>query len=194
MGIEYAPTKKAHAPLARPTRNPARSGWRLRGSRVLHGVATGLFLVAIGVMLFEGLSRALFDRSWFWAEESVRYLMVWAFFLTLGVSGRAGHHIRSELLVDHLGPRLRRACHLLASLVGIAFCGLLFYASLPQVQRYYTMGMMTESNLDLPVWLLFLIMPLGALLYLTYYIGCTVRAWRGEDPFCNPDKAEGSPL
>jgi TRAP-type C4-dicarboxylate transport system permease small subunit len=194
MGIEYAPMKKAPASLhqhalARPRRN-----WRRLGGRLLHNVATCLFIVSIVVMLFEGLSRAIFDRSWFWAEESVRYLMVWAFFLTLGVAGSAGHHIRTELLVDHLGPRLRKTCHVLASLVGVLFCGLLFYASLPQVHRYYTMGMMTESNLDLPVWLLFLIMPLGALLYLAYYLRCVMRAWRGEDPFTNPDKPEGSLL
>ncbi|MCQ4321740.1 TRAP transporter small permease [Stutzerimonas stutzeri] len=188
-------TNKAHASLRqRDARRTASGRLGLSGGQLLHSIATCVFLVSIAVMLFEGVSRAAFDRSWFWAEESVRYLMVWAFFLTLGVTGRAGHHIRTELLVDHLGPRLRKTCHLLASLVGVAFCGLLFYASLPQVQRYYTMGMMTESNLDLPVWLLFLIMPLGALLYLTYYLGCTVRAWRGEDPFSNPEKAEGSPL
>lgn len=195
MGVEYVPTEKTHAPVPqRALPSSGRAGWQLAGGRLLHNIATCLFLLSIVVMLFEGLSRAVLDLSWFWAEESVRYLMVWAFFLTLGVTGRAGHHIRTELLVDHLGPRLRKACHLIASLVGVAFCSLLFYASLPQVHRYYTMGMMTESNLDLPVWLLFLIMPLGALLYLAYYIGCVVRAWRGEDPFTNPEKAEGSPL
>ena len=195
MGIDYMPVKKAPPADSQPVlTRPGGAGWGLTGGRLLHNVATCLFLVSIAVMLFEGLSRAVLDLSWFWAEESVRYLMVWAFFLTLGVTGRAGHHIRTELLVDHLGPRLRKTCHLLASLVGIAFCSLLFYASLPQVHRYYTMGMMTESNLDLPVWLLFLIMPLGALLYLAYYIGCLVRAWRGEDPFATSDKVEGSPL
>lgn len=162
-----------------------RSLWLAFERKVLLNVATVMFLVATAIMLFEGISRAAFDSSSFWAEEGVRYLMIWAFFLTLGVAGNAGNHIRTELLVERLGPRLQKACHVLSSLVGVAFCGLLFYASLPQVHRYYTMGMMTESNLDLPLWLLFLVMPLGALLFLAYYLRCLVIALKGNDPFGN---------
>lgn len=160
-----------------------RSVWLLFERKVLLNLATILFLLATAIMLFEGICRAAFDSSAFWAEEGVRYLMIWAFFLTLGVAGHSGNHIRTELLVEHLGPRLRRLCHVLSSLVGVLFCGLLFYASLPQVHRYYTMGMMTESNLDLPLWLLFLVMPLGALLFLSYYLRCLVIAVKGGDPF-----------
>lgn len=189
------PMKKAQAPLhEQPLSQPRRSLWLLFERKVLLRIATCMFLVAIAVMLFEGISRAFFDESWFWAEEAVRYLMVWAFFLTLGAAGNAGHHIRTELLVERLNPRLRKFCHVLASFIGVAFCALLFYASLPQVHRYYTMGMMTESNLDLPVWLLFLVMPLGALLYLTYYLRCLTRAWRGADPFPRTDAAQDTPL
>lgn len=162
-----------------------RSLWLLFERKVLLNLATIMFLLATAIMLLEGISRAAFDSSAFWAEEGVRYLMIWAFFLTLGVAGHSGNHIRTELLVEHLGPRLRRLCHVLSSLVGVLFCGLLFYASLPQVHRYYTMGMMTESNLDLPLWLLFLVMPIGALLFLAYYLRCLVIALKGNDPFGN---------
>jgi len=164
---------------------PRRSLWLLFERKVLLNVATVMFLVATAIMLIEGISRAALDSSSFWAEESVRYLMVWAFFLTLGVAGNAGNHIRTELLVERLGPRLKKLCHVLSSLIGVTFCGLLFYASLPQVHRYYTMGMMTESNLDLPLWLLFMVMPLGALLFLAYYLRCLVVAVKGNDPFGN---------
>lgn len=162
-----------------------RNFWQFFERKVLLNVATVMFLVSTAIMLFEGISRAAFDSSAFWAEESVRYLMIWAFFLTLGVAGNAGNHIRTELLVERLSPRLKSICHVASSLAGIAFCGLLFYASLPQVHRYYTMGMMTESNLDLPLWFLFLVMPLGALLFLTYYLRCLVTALKGGDPFGN---------
>jgi len=162
---------------------PRRSLWLLFERNVLLNVATVMFLLSTAIMLFEGVSRAAFNSSSFWAEESVRYLMVWSFFLTLGVAGNANHHIRTELLLDRLGPRMKSVCHVAASLVGMVFCGLLFFASLPQIHRYYTMGMMTESNLDLPLWLLFAVMPLGALLFLAYYLRCLVIALKGKDPF-----------
>ncbi|MCF4997562.1 TRAP transporter small permease subunit [Pseudomonas syringae] len=169
----------------RETSKARRSLWLLFERKVLLNVATAMFLLSTAIMLFEGISRAAFDSSAFWAEESVRYLMVWSFFLTLGVSGNAGNHIRTDLLLERLGPRARSVCHVASSLVGITFCALLFFASLPQVHRYYTMGMMTESNLDLPLWFLFLVMPIGALLFLAYYLRCLVIALKGKDPFGN---------
>ena len=177
MSVQITPETLQEMPKAR------RSLWLLFERKILLNVATVMFLLSTAIMLFEGVSRAAFDSSAFWAEESVRYLMLWAFFLTLGVTGTAGNHIRTELLLERLGPRARSFCHVTSSLVGIAFCGLLFFASLPQVQRYYTMGMMTESNLDLPLWFLFLVMPIGALLFLVYYLRCLVIALKGKDPF-----------
>lgn len=168
-----------------PAQPAQRSFWLIVERNVLLNVATVMFLLSTAIMLYEGVCRAAFDTSSFWAEEAVRYLMIWAFFMTLGVAGNAGNHIRTELLVERLGPLGKKFCHVASSLAGIAFCGLLFYAALPQVSRYYSMGMMTESNLDLPLWLLFLIMPLGALLFMTYYLRCLVLALKGRDPFGN---------
>lgn len=167
--------------------------WLLFERKVLLNVATCMFMLAIAVMLYEGVLRATVGTSAFWAEESVRYLMVWAFFLTLGAAGNAGNHIRTEMLVERLPPALKKTCLVFSSLVGVGFCSLLFYAALPQVKRYYTMGMVTESNLDLPLWLLFSVMPLGALLFLTYYLRCLIIALRGRDPFGN-DEISGSQL
>lgn len=177
------------------TRSASRKGlWARFESNILLNVATMMFVGSCLVMLFEGGSRAFFDSSAFWAEESVRYLMVWAFFLTLGVSGRAGHHIRTDLLVERLGPRLQRCANIFSSVAGIGFCVLLFCAAIPQLMRYHSMGMMTESNLDLPLWLLFMVMPIGAVLLSTYYIRCLVKAIRGENPFASGHEPNGSQL
>lgn len=188
MSLPCTPSKTIE-PLLVPARP---SLWLLFERQVLLNIATVMFLISVCVMLFEGCSRAFFESSSFWAEEAVRYLMIWSFFLTLGVAGNAGHHIRTELLVDRLGPRLKKACHVLSSAVGIGFGGLLFYAALPQVHRYYTMGMMTESNLDLPLWLLFMVMPIGALLFLAYYVRCLAKALKGQDPFSSHPEASAS--
>ncbi|KFE56106.1 hypothetical protein IV02_00965, partial [Pseudomonas syringae] len=53
---------------------PRRSIWLLFERKVLLNVATVMFLISTAIMLFEGISRAAFDSSSFWAEESVRYL------------------------------------------------------------------------------------------------------------------------
>jgi C4-dicarboxylate transporter, DctQ subunit len=87
------------------------------------------------------------------------------------------------MLVNALGPRCSRLCNVLSSLAGVIFAVILLVASIPQILRYYTLGMMTESTLDLPMWALFLAMPVGAVLLAIYYVGSVVRALRGQDPF-----------
>ena len=162
---------------------PAGNLWARLESRWLLSFATFLAVAATLIMLTEAFGRGFLGHSYFWAEESVRYLMIWAFFLSIGACGRAGMHIRTEMLVDMLPPRGKWLCNLAASLAGLAFGIILFLASLPQVERYYTMGMMTESTLDLPMWALFLAMPIGAVLIGLYYFGCVIRAFRGQEPF-----------
>lgn len=163
---------------------PPRGGWwdRFESGPVLT-VASLMFVASTLVMLSEGLNRSLRDVSFFWAEESVRYLMMWAFFLTLGVAGRRGLHIRTEMLVDAVPPRLRRAMHGASIVAGLAFAALLFGAAVPQLVRYYTMGMMSESSLDIPQWVVFAGMPLGAALWFGYYLRCLAVWWHGGDAF-----------
>lgn len=173
---------------AAPPARARRSAWERIESGPVLAFATALSLLATAIMVSEGFNRSVFSVSFFWAEESVRYLMIWAFVLTLGTAGRQGQHIRTELLVDAMPPRVRRAMNLVALLAGAAFSVVLLASSLPQLQRYYTMGMVSESNLDLPTWIVFLAMPIGAALYLLYYLGALRRALRGANPFA-PDPA-----
>ena len=165
-----------------------RSMWARFELGPLLSFATLLLLAGTAVMMVEGFSRSFFNTSHFWAEELVRYFMIWSFFLTLGAAGSAGNHIRSNLLMQYLPAGTHRVMNFLASLIGAAFSATMLWSSWPQVHRYYTMGMMTESNLDLPMWVLFLAMPLGGALWLIYYLRCMYSAARGMDPFASEDE------
>ncbi len=158
----------------------ARQGWL---SRIVLGCATILMLGGTGIMVLEGLSRHFLGVSYFWAEESVRYLLLWAFFLTLGIAGFQRHHIRTELLVQKLSPAGQRLTWLLACVTGMAFAAILAYSSIAQVRRYYSMGMLSESNLELPMWLIFLAMPVGGVALFVYYACAARYAWSWGDPF-----------
>jgi TRAP-type C4-dicarboxylate transport system permease small subunit len=162
---------------------PHRGWWDRFESGPVLDLAAFAFIASTAIMLSEGLNRSLRDVSFFWAEESVRYLMMWAFFLTLGVAGSRGHHIRTEMLVDAMPPSVRRAMHFASVVAGVTFSAVLFASSLPQLARYYTMGMVSESNLDIPQWIVFLAMPIGAALLGGYYVRCLVMLARGRDPY-----------
>lgn len=162
-------------------------GWL---SRIVLGCATILMLGGTGIMVLEGLSRHFLGVSYFWAEESVRFLLLWAFFLTLGIAGFQNYHIRTELLVQRLSPALQRAAWLLSCLVGMSFAAILAYSSIDQVKRYFTMGMLSESNLELPMWIVFLAMPVGGVALFLYYAYAGWYAWFWGDPFLSKEEPE----
>ncbi|WP_198665065.1 TRAP transporter small permease [Tropicimonas sp. IMCC34011] len=153
----------------------------------LIGAATLLLLAATLIMLWEAGSRAFFSHSYFWAEEAVRFMIIWAFFLTLGAAGRGGYHIRTDLVTQMLSQRMRVVCGVLAALIGLAFAVILFWGAIPQIRRYYSMGMLSESNLELPMWAVFMAMPIGAVLYAVYYARLLLRALKGNDPFADDE-------
>jgi len=48
---------------------------------------------------------------------------------------------------------------------------------------YLRLGTMSQSNLDLPMWLVYAAVPLGAVLLGLYYLGRVRVALRHRDPF-----------
>ncbi|MBV7481572.1 TRAP transporter small permease [Bordetella sp. BOR01] len=166
-----------------------RLGW---ASRLVLAAGTILALAATAIMILEGFSRYALNVSYFWAEESVRFLMVWAFFLTLGVAGFRQCHIRTELLVQRLPRAVQRVVWLVSCAAGMLFAFILAYSSIPQVQRFYSMGMVSESSLELPMWILFLAMPVGGVALFLYYACAAWYAWRWGDPFA-PEPVDDDP-
>lgn len=157
--------------------------WHFFEFKVLLNISAAMLIVASFIMMLEGLSRSILNTSYFWAEESVRFLLIWAFFIVFGVAGSSGHHIRTDLFIAKLPKGMKHFFNALASLFGMLFSGFMFYASIPQVIRYHKMGMMTESNLDLPMWLVFLAMPLGSAFLFIYYLRCVYLVFKSKDPF-----------
>ena len=174
---------------------PASTGWRgllaLIESRVLWPIATVILLVAVSIMMFEALGRFFFSSSFFWAEEAVRFLVVWSMFLTMAIAGRQNRHIRTEILVSRLPPFFRRLANGIACLTGVAFSGFLLWGSGIQLQQYHWLGMMTESTLDLPMWVIYAVVPIGAALLLAHYVGSLASVVAGHDPFAGNDHDSG---
>lgn len=164
-----------------------RAGPLVRAMAIAEGailtVATLFMALAVVTMFFEAVSRSAFSVSHWWAEELVRFSVIWSVLLAAGVASRRGHFIRMDLLVNALGPRGRRLCAWLAALAGLAFCAALLHASIQSIQHLARIGMRTESNLDLPLWLVRLALPVGIAGYGLYFVAATVELARGGDPF-----------
>ena len=158
-------------------------GWLWHSEERLLDLGVLLVLFSVALMLLEAGSRSLFGISRDWAQESVRFGVDWAFFLCLAISARRGYHIRTDLFLGLLSPAWRRICDLGAALCGLAFSLLLLYGGIMQVRQLYRTGMITESNLDLPIWTVQIILPIGAALLCLFYGHAFLRGVRGQEAF-----------
>ena len=149
--------------------------------RVILNLATALMLGAMVLMFYEASSRTLLSESHWWAEESVRFLVVWSVMISLGIATRKGNYVRMSLFIDAMPHSVRRAAAWIGCLAGIAFSVMVVIAGTLGVIHLHRVGMQTESNLDLPLWIVRLALPIGAALYATYFVGVAFDLLRGRD-------------
>ena len=169
-------------PLETPTVQVLPWLWRAFDERVLINLATAVMLLAMGVMFYEAANRSLTWRSNWWAEEAVRFLVVWAVLLALGPATRRHHFIRMDLLVLMAGRRVRLALGWLNAVAGLGFSVVLLWTGIEAVQHLKRIRMMTDSNLDLPMWVIHLALPIGAALWGMQFVMSMLALWRGHDP------------
>ncbi len=113
----------AHAEVHEPSR-PRGALARFSGfleERVILNLATALMLGAMGLMFYEASSRTLLSESHWWAEESVRFLVVWSVMLSLGIATRKGNYVRMGLFIDAMPRSVQRAAAWIGCIAGIAF-------------------------------------------------------------------------
>ena len=94
------------------------------------------------------------------------------------------------MLIDTFSPRARHICDLVAVVAGVLFSALLLVAGALQVRQLHRNGMLTESTLDWPLWIVQIIMPIGAGLLLIFYVGALLRGLRGRPPFAKSVEIE----
>lgn len=151
--------------------------------KVVWNLAAVMFTIALVLTMVEALSRVIIHHSYFWAEELSRYLILWAFFLTLGLAGRENAHIRMSFIVDMVPKRIRIWFSGFAALGGAVFTPILAYGFYRQIERLYSSGIRTESDLDMPMWAVVSVLVVGTALFFVYYIHCLVLCIKGSDPF-----------
>lgn len=124
----------------------------------------GALLIGMSViLLIQILMRAIGGNSLTWAEEVARYFYVWSVFLSLGCTIRNGTILKVDLLLTQLPKRLRRVVENLLEMINVALYAYLAYYSVLVVQSVQLSGQ-TSPALELPMYLVYLIIPIGFVL------------------------------
>lgn len=138
--------------------------------KVLPGLGVLLFAFSVTWMLIEALCREFFRKSFAVSEELIVFTLMWAIFLTLAQSGREHYHISVDLFTSKIPSKLRGFVDIFTSILSLIYISILLIASVQFIRHLYSMGFISESPLELPMWIVCLSVTVGAVLLCFYYL------------------------
>ena len=134
---------------------------------------------AVAVVCQMVIWRYLLGASTVWQTEYVTYALVAATFLgspyVLAIRG----HVNVEVVHELLGPRMRAALGLIADLLGLAFCAVLFWQATDYWLEVWREGWRTETVWALPLWIPTLPLMIGSGLLTAQYLVELLERSRG---------------
>lgn len=137
-------------------------------NQILAVLAGGSFLVMVALVVYQVITRYVFNNPSSWSEELVSYMFAWAsLFGACLVTGERGH-MNIPLLVDKVSPKTRRILHIFSELVIFIFSVvILVYGGIKVTSL--AMGQLT-SSLGCPVGVFYAALPIAGVLMAIYAV------------------------
>lgn len=153
----------------------------------ISAVVIVLFCVMMAAVLAQVGGRYIFNYSIAGATELATFSQIWLVLLGAGVAMARNQHVAIDVLPARLPLPLARAASIAIAAVTIAFLAVLAYGSLPLIR----MGtFQTSSAMLLPMWIMYLCLPVGAAYVALELVRSVVQRW--NDPFApaaDPEEA-----
>jgi C4-dicarboxylate transporter DctQ subunit len=146
----------------------------------------GLMLLFINV-----LGRYVFNFSFTWVEEVAVYMVIWGALIGASVALRDNHHIRVDMVYMLFPSSVQRIINIFANIVGLSFSAFVTYYGLFLVQKMMMTGQLS-SGVGIPLWIVYMILPIFGFLLGARFITRLVRLLRGlpeTDKEENPELA-----
>lgn len=137
------------------------------------------FSYMVLAVLAQVVGRYLFNYSISWSEETARFAQIWIVMIGAGITMRRGLHVAVDTLATYLPLNLARALKILIVAACLWFLGVVIYASIPQIQLGWTIEL--SPVLQLPMWMIYICVPIGAAYWALEVVLSTVERW--NQPF-----------
>lgn len=147
---------------------------------LLEDILAGSFLsVGIALIFYGVLMRYVFNEPKAWVEEVANYTIVWGALLGVPIALRNNHHIQVDMLYDKMPPSIKRLMDIFSSVIGVLFCLFFTYYGYLLVEKRYTSGMVS-MDVGIPMWIVYLILPISGAMFLLRFIERLIRAVTGS--------------
>ncbi len=94
---------------------------------IIKNVSVILFMGVLVIAFAAVVFRYVFNNSIVWAEEAIRYISIWIFFLTMFEATRTGSHIALDLIPGMLKGKAKIWLNILIEGINIVFDVVLVY-------------------------------------------------------------------
>ncbi|MGM8211912.1 TRAP transporter small permease [Virgibacillus sp. W0430] len=126
----------------------------------------GISIMGVTLLLFVNIIlRYFFSAGITWAEELIRYVIIWITFLGSAICFRRGIHVGIDLLMDYLPKSGKKIVQLLIYFISILFMLLLIKYGFELVAFSMNTSQVSPA-LQVPMYWVYLAIPIGAILSL----------------------------
>ncbi|WP_226618645.1 TRAP transporter small permease [Cytobacillus firmus] len=136
-----------------------------------------LFFIMVIVVFLQVLFRFVLDQPLAWTEELSRYLLVWITFLGAGYAVSVKAHPSIELLFEKANQAVRRVLLALSTVLVVFFFYQIIVNSFIFIERSM---MQTSPALQLPMGMVYMVIPIASILFVINLLYITVSEWRRE--------------
>ena len=155
-------------------------------------VAATLVGLAILVVCQMVVIRYFLNGSTVWQTEFVTFSLVGSTFIGCPYVLKLKGHVNVDLLPNYLGDRGRFNLAMIASALGMLFCGTLTWKGYELFHEALVNGWTTDTIWALPLWIPYLSLPLGIGLMTLQYVADILALINGDEkPFGMEAKRTG---
>jgi len=116
-------------------------------------LASTLCVIAmVGIVAAQIFLRYVMGHPFVWADELANWLFVWVIYLGASVLVRKDAHLKVEIVIDRLPPRLNQWRTLGVNLLVLAFLALLFVQTIELLRKF---GTTPSAAMKVPMGLFF---------------------------------------
>ncbi|MEO7008494.1 MAG: TRAP transporter small permease [Caldimonas sp.] len=127
-------------------------------------VAAAGMLVSLLLIGWSIVMRYVFNRAPVWVDDAVGFMLVAIVMMATADVLRRSQHIGVDILTERLSPRASRWARIWSVLAVLVVSVILILNGWQTAMESRQFGIVTEGQIEWPVWWLMMLMPLGGLL------------------------------
>lgn len=147
-------------------------------NKVLNVLAGVSFIAMVLLTCWQVFTRYVLGNPSSWSEELVSYLFAWMALLGSSIVVGERGHMNIPVLVDRMGPGVRKVLNIFAEIVACVFAAIILVYGGMQITSL-AMGQMT-SSLGVAIGVFYVVLPLSGVLNVIYTILNIIGILKGE--------------